>query len=123
MSNASTFIAERLGPALWRGLALVGVLALLVAVTSAPSTPATAGLFNAHHFGVLSDCQPGGGDGCASHGSGPSCNLHSGCATTGVLPTGPVVSAAPCRDRAMPSHASIAGWADFPDKPPPISRS
>jgi hypothetical protein len=123
MSHAPTFIAEWLRPALRRGLVLVGIFALLVAAASTLSTLGAAGLFDEHRLADLSDCQTGGDDGCASNGTDHFCSLHGGSTATGVLPAGPVVSIAPSRDWAVPSRASVAGWADFPAEPPPISLS
>jgi len=123
MSHAPTFIAEWLRPALRRGLMLIGVMALVLAAASALSVPKALGLFDAHHVADVTDCGTGGGDGCAGQGAGPLCNLHSGCVSTGVLPAGPIITASPGRDRAVVARASLADWADFPAKPPPIARS
>ena len=123
MSHAPTLIAEWLRSALRRGVMLIGVMALVLAAAFPLSVPKALGLFDAHHFADVTDCPTGGDDGCAGQGAGPLCSLHGDCVSIGVLPAGPIIAASPGRDRAVVARASLADWADFPAKPPPISLS
>ena len=123
MSHAPTAMREMLRGALRRGAVLVGVFALLVAAVSAVPASKALGLFDAHHVMAVTDCQDGAGGGCDSHGAGQVCSFHGGCVSIGVLAAAPAVAAAVCEDWAAVARASVAGWAGFPAKPPPISLS
>ncbi|HSM20498.1 MAG TPA: hypothetical protein VK844_09035 [Hyphomicrobiales bacterium] len=123
MSHAPTLIAETVRPALRRGLALFAIFGLLVAAASVLSTPQTHGLFAPHDMAAVTDCGTGADDGCVSHATGKTCSLHGGCVATGVVPSGPVVAAAPGTDWIVSSGVSLAGWADLPTEPPPIFRA
>jgi len=121
MSHAPTKMPNSLRPVIWRSLAVVGVVAVLMVAASIIPTHKADAAFHAGHAVAVTDCLVGGGSECGGYLMDRNCSSHSGCLSAGILPPGSSVIIAPGRDWAVADRAIVSGWADFPAKPPPIS--
>lgn len=124
MRRAPTATRDMLASALRRAAMLLGVLALVIASVTAVPASKTLGLFDTHHAMTQADCPDGSSGGCGSHGADRACGSHAGCVSIGILVAATAAAIQPHhQDWAVSAGIRIAGWADFPAKPPPIVRS